>query len=365
MKERQLPQSRGLGAAMRSGSPARMPVRPFELKKRGRGRAGMVVLALALIATLGTVALASLCAGELRLTPAEALAALRDGGDTAAALIVRELRLPRLVAAWLAGAGLAVAGALMQAITRNPLADPTLTGVVNGAALAVVAATVLAPAMPAGALPFVALSGGGVAAMLAFALAWRARLSPVRLLLAGTTIAALGGAGVVSLMIAAGPQAGPLFFWLAGSLAAVGWQQVGMLAPWIVLGLIAALAGARVLDTLALGDEAAQSIGLDLLRWRLAFGGVAVALSASVVAIAGPVGFVGLCVPHVARLVLGGGYRRTLPVTALLGALLVAAADLVARTVAAPRELPVGFLTALVATPLLIGLIRREEGASA
>ncbi|WP_260464125.1 iron ABC transporter permease [Burkholderia sp. Bp8963] len=316
-----------------------------------------------LIVGLGVVALASLCAGNLVLGPAAALDALA-GGASPAAQIVHALRLPRFVAALLVGASLAVAGALMQGITRNPLADPTLTGVVSGASLAVVAATVLAPAVPAGALPFVALGGGGGAATLTFALAWRARLSPLRLSLAGTTIAALGSAGVISLMIAAGPQAGPLFYWLAGGLAGVGWQQVAMVAPWTFAGLAAAFACARVIDTLALGDEAAQSVGLDLMRWRLILGGIAVALSSSVVAIAGPVGFVGLCVPHLARLALGGGYRRTLFATALAGALLVAAADLVARTVAAPRELPVGFLTALVATPLLIAMIRRDEGAS-
>ncbi|MGU7773863.1 FecCD family ABC transporter permease [Burkholderia sp. MR1-5-21] len=327
-----------------------------------RVRVGTIVLAL--LVALAVVALASLCAGNLVLSPAAALDALANGGDTPAAQIVHALRLPRYIAALLVGASLAVAGALMQGITRNPLADPTLTGVVSGAALAVVAVTVLAPAVPAGAMPFVALAGGGGAATLTFALAWRARLSPLRLSLAGTTIAALGSAGVISLMIAAGPQAGPLFYWLAGGLAGVGWQQVAMVAPWSAAGLAAAFAGARVLDTLALGDEAAQSVGLDLLRWRLILGGVAVALSASVVAIAGPVGFVGLCVPHLARVVLGGGYRRTLFTTALAGALLVAVADLVARTVAAPRELPVGFLTALVATPLLIAMIRRDEGAS-
>jgi iron complex transport system permease protein len=369
MKARHLRKGGGHDATRRSMLPDREPSIPPGSTNRCRARVGTAAVALTLvvglIAALAAVGLASLCAGDLRFTPADVFHALGDGGDTAAALIVRDLRLPRFATAVLVGAGLAVAGALMQAITRNPLADPTLTGVVSGAALAVVAVTVWVPMMPAGALPFVALAGGGVAAMLAFALAWRARLSPVRLLLAGTTIAAVGGAGVVSLMIAAGPRAGPLFFWLAGSLAAIGWRQVAMLAPWTLLGITAAFAGARVLDTLALGDEAAQSIGLDLMRWRLAFGGVAVALSASVVAIAGPVGFVGLCVPHFARLLLGGGYRRTLPATALLGALLVAVADLVARTVAAPRELPVGFLTALVATPLLIALIRRGEGAPA
>ncbi|MBN3839756.1 iron ABC transporter permease [Burkholderia sp. Ac-20349] len=328
----------------------------------GRARVGALVLVL--IAALAAIALASLCAGNLVLSPVAALDALA-GGDTPAAQIVHALRLPRLIAALMVGASLAVAGALMQGMTRNPLADPTLTGVVSGAALAVVAVTVLVPGWSAGLLPFAALAGGGIAATLTFALAWRAQLSPLRLSLAGTTIAALGSAGVISLMIVAGPQAGPLFYWLAGGFAGVGWQQVAMVAPWTVAGLGAALAGARVLDTLALGDEAAQGVGLDLMRWRLMLGGIAVALSASVVSIAGPVGFVGLCVPHLVRAALGGSYRRTLGVTALAGALLVAAADLVARTVAAPRELPVGFLTALVATPLLIAMIRRDEGVSA
>ncbi|WP_230461758.1 MULTISPECIES: FecCD family ABC transporter permease [Burkholderia cepacia complex] len=350
------------GAGGQSPGGHRVQASPPGSARKPRASIGVIVLAL--IVALGVVALASLCAGNLVLGPAAALDALASGGDTPAAQIVHALRLPRFIAALLVGASLAVAGALMQGITRNPLADPTLTGVVSGAALAVVGATVLAPALPAGALPFVALIGGGGAATLTFALAWRARLSPLRLSLAGTTIAALGSAGIISLMIAAGPQAGPLFYWLAGGLSGVGWQQVAMVAPWTVAGLTAAFAGARVLDTLALGDEAAQSVGLDLLRWRVIFGGIAVALSASVVAMAGPVGFVGLCVPHLARLALGGGYRRTLVATSLAGALLVAAADLVARTVAAPRELPVGFLTALVATPLLIAMIRRDEGAS-
>ena len=322
-------------------------------------------LTLVLIVALAGTALASLCMGNVALGPAAVLDALREGGESATGQIVHALRLPRFVAAVLVGASLAVAGALMQAITRNPLADPTLTGVVNGAALAVVSVTVLGLAVPAGALPFVALAGGAVAAALTFAIAWRTRLSPLRLLLAGSTIAALGGAGVISLMICAGPQAGQLFYWLAGGFAAVGWQQVIVLTPWSIAGLAVAFAAGRVLDTLALGDETARGVGLDLMRWRLILGGVAVALSASVVAVAGPVGFVGLCVPHLARLVLGGGHRRTLLPTALAGALLVAAADLVARTIAAPRELPVGFLTAWVATPLLIVMIRRDTGASA
>lgn len=328
---------------------------------------GGLSLVLVLAAALAALALASLSLGDLSLHPVDALRALvdADGGAHPIAAIVLDLRLPRFATALLVGASLAVAGALMQGITRNPLADPTLTGVVSGAACAVVAVTVFAPSVPLAARPFIALGGGAGAAALTFALAAREQLSPLRLALAGTTVAALGSAGVVTLTMAAGPQTGPLFYWLAGGLSGVGWREVAMMAPWSAAGLAAAFAGARVLDVFALGDEAAQSIGVDLLRWRLLLGIVAVGLSAAVVATAGPVGFVGLGVPHLMRLAVGAGHRRMLPFAALAGALVVAGADLVARTVAAPREVPLGFLTALAAAPFLIALIRRDAGARA
>ncbi|HEV3105919.1 MAG TPA: iron chelate uptake ABC transporter family permease subunit [Trinickia sp.] len=326
----------------------------------------LLMLAFLLIAALFALGLASLSVGDVSLHPVDALRALVDGdGSNPIAVVVRELRLPRFAAALLVGASLAVAGALMQGITRNPLADPTLTGVVSGAACAVVAVVVLAPSVPEAARPFIALAGGAGAATLTFLLAAREQFSPLRLALAGTTVAALGSAVVVALTMAAGPQAGPLFYWLAGGLSGVGWREVAVMALWSAAGIAAAWALARVLDGLALGDEAAQSIGIDLLRWRLTFGMVAVGLSAAVVATAGPVGFVGLGVPHLVRLAVGAGHRRMLPFAALVGALVVGAADLVARTVAAPREVPLGFLTALAAAPFLIALIRRDAGARA
>lgn len=333
--------------------------------KRSPAFALVFALAAAMFIALCALGWLSLCAGELSISPRGALDALLSSGTDSSSVIVRDLRLPRFLTGVCAGMSLAIAGALMQGITRNPLADPTLTGVVSSAALAVVAATVLVPAVPAAWHPVVALAGGALGATLTFALSWRGQFSPLRLSLAGTTIATLGSAGIISLMIAAGPQAGPLFYWLAGGLAGAGWQQAAMIAPCALFGVVLALASARVLNTLDIGDEAAQSVGIDLRRWRLGLGAVAVGLSAAVVAAAGPIGFVGLCVPHLARLVAGPDHRLTLPLAALAGGLLVAAADLVARTVAAPRELPVGFLTALVAAPFLIALVRRGVGVRA
>lgn len=337
------------------------------LSARMPARISTLLVAACMAAALLAVALASLCMGNLAVSPEAAMRALWSAGMDPVSIIVRDLRLPRFITGVLVGASLAVAGALMQGITRNPLADPTLTGVAGIAALAVVGATVLAPAIAASWRPLIALAGAALGATLTFALAWRAHFAPLRLALAGTSVAALGSAGVVALMIAAGPQAGPLFYWLAGGLAGVGWQQAATIAPWTLAGLLLALASARGLNTLALGDAAAESIGLDLRRWRVGLGAVAVALSAAVVAVAGPVGFVGLCVPHLARLIAGADHRAMLPLAALAGGLLVSGADLFARTVAAPRELPVGFLTALLAAPFLIVLIRggawRHTGA--
>ncbi|WP_051710249.1 FecCD family ABC transporter permease [Andreprevotia chitinilytica] len=288
--------------------------------------------------------------------------ALTGSSQEPLALVVRELRLPRFLVGALVGAALAVAGCSMQALTRNPLADPTLTGVVSGAALAVVTATLLFPELPTTWYPWCALAGGFASAALSLALAWRDRLSPTRLALAGMTVAALASAVITALLMRAGPQAGPLFYWLSGGLAGRGWPQFSVIWPWALAGIAATLATCRVLDIMQLGDDTAESLGVQLGRWRLWHGLAAVALAAGVVAVAGPVGFVGLAVPHLARLLVGSAHVRLLPAAALLGAALVCGADLLARTLAAPRELPLGFLTALFAAPFFIALARRVRG---
>ncbi|SOF01382.1 iron complex transport system permease protein [Burkholderia sp. OK233] len=329
---------------------------------RQRARVSLLLVAALLLAAWLAIGIASLCVGTLPLTSHAAWAALTSHSDAPLTIIVRDLRLPRFIACLMVGASLALAGTLMQNITGNALADPSLTGVVSSAALAVVAATVLAPAVSARWHPLLATAGAAAGAALTFALSWRGTLSPLRLSLAGSAVAALSSAGVIVLMIAAGPQAGPLLYWLAGGFAGAGWRQAAALAPWTVVGLVLALGSARVMDALALGDEAAESVGIALRNWRLGLGTLAIVLSATVVANAGPVGFVGLCAPHAARLIAGSAHRLVLPFSALTGGLLVCTADLAARTVAAPRELPVGFLTALVAAPFLIQLIRGGAG---
>ncbi|MBJ7312500.1 FecCD family ABC transporter permease [Rugamonas sp. CCM 8940] len=283
-------------------------------------------------------------------------------GDTAGE-VVWSLRAPRVVVGALAGACMAVSGALMQGMTRNPLADPTLTGVAAGAACAIVAAQTCWPALAPQWHAPLGIAGGVVAAGLAFALAWRERLAPTQLALAGLAVTAFATAGITTLLVLSGPDAASLFFWLSGGLAGRGWEHVELLWPWAAAGMALAWLCAPALDVMALGDEAAHGLGLHLTRWRLACGAAAVALAAAAVAVAGPFGFVGLCTPHIARLCLGNGHRSLLLGAAGCGAALVCVADLLARSVAAPRELPAGFVTALIAAPLLIGVLRKGRAA--
>ena len=318
-----------------------------------------VLLSLGVLLGCGFVGLA---VGGIALSPEAVWTALTERTDGLATTVVWNLRLPRILLGVAAGAALGVSGSLMQALTRNPLADPTLTGVTSGAALAVVAAFVLVPGIPVIWHPALALAGGFIAAGLCFALAWRDQLSPLRLALAGLSVATFGSAATTAILVSAGPQAGPLFFWLAGGLMGRGWLHLQILLPWAVPALLLALFAGRALNVMALGDEAAQALGLNLPRWRLLVALLSVVLAAAVVSVAGPIGFVGLTAPHLARFVAGPDARRQLPLAALFGATLVVAADLVARTIAAPRELPVGFLTVVAAAPWLIALTRRSQG---
>ncbi|WP_238482392.1 FecCD family ABC transporter permease [Noviherbaspirillum aridicola] len=305
----------------------------------------------------------ALLVGAIPVTTAQVVEALLRGGGDQAGVVIWSLRAPRVAVAVLAGACMATSGALMQGMTRNPLADPTLTGVAAGAACAIVVAQTCWPSLTPVWHPVLGILGGLLAAALTFALTWRERFSPAHLALAGLAVTAFATAGITTVLVISGPEAASLFFWLSGGLAGRGWEHVRLVWPWALAGALLALICARPLNLMALGDDAAQSLGLHLPAWRIACGAAAVMLAAAAVAVAGPLGFVGLCAPHLTRLCVGGDHRRLIPAAALFGAALVCVADLLARTVAAPRELPSGFFTALLSAPLLIRLIQRRGHA--
>jgi iron complex transport system permease protein len=329
--------------------------------RRAGARAGRYAL---LAAVLVAAALLSLRVGAVGMTTGDVLAALRGAGDPTHVPIVRVLRLPRLVEAALVGAALSVSGAVFQALLRNPLADPYVLGVSGGAAAGAVLAVVLGWALRASwAVPVAAFVGAVTAVALAFRVATAVgrALDTRVLLLAGVVVGAFFNAGVLLLLTVADVESyRSAMFWLMGSLAGATWGEAGLLAAYVAPSLAALLALARALNLLSLGEEPAAYLGVEVGRVKLAAFLVAALLAAAGVAAAGVIGFVGLVVPHAVRIVWGADHEFLLPASALLGAAFLVLVDAGARTVAAPAELPIGVVTALLGVPFFVSVLRRR-----
>jgi iron complex transport system permease protein len=318
-------------------------------------RALIPLLALVLVVAAGV----SILAGTVWLTPEEALASILAGGDHLPALIVTEIRLPRLVLAIAVGAILGLSGAVLQGLLRNPLADPGLLGVTSGASLGAVIAIYFGFA--AGftlATPLFGLTGGFLTAALAFALSRGG--GTLSLILAGSAITSIAAAGVaLALNLAPNVYAAyEITSWLMGSLTDRSWDHVALAVPFILPGAILLLSTARALDALALGETQAESLGIPLARTRLfALLGTALGVGAAT-AVTGMVGFVGLIAPHVVRPLVGHRPGRTLVPAMLVGAILVTVSDIATRTIvpgAAPLNL--GVFISLVGAPFFLWLV--------
>ncbi|WP_296933544.1 iron ABC transporter permease [uncultured Marinobacter sp.] len=310
----------------------------------------------ATVAFLALLFVVGLIMGSRWISPSQLLAALDGSSDLLTRITVLELRLPRNLLGLLGGAALGVAGAVMQGVTRNSLASPGLTGVIASAALAVVSLRTLSS--PAAMwLPLMALGGGLLGGALTFAIAGRRQLQPERVVLAGIAVTSLATALTTGLLLVSGAEAAELYYWLAGSLMGRGWLQLQMVLPWLLLPLFALLVMQRPFRLLQLDDDLAQAMGLAVARWRLVFLLLALLLAAALVALTGPIVFIGLVAPHIARRIIGNQIQHWLPLSALLGGLLLLAADILARQLAFPQELPVGMLTALIGAPWLIYLL--------
>ena len=308
----------------------------------------------------------SVLVGAAGLSPADVLAALTGGGDPASRAIVLDLRLPRAAMAALIGAGLAVAGAVFQALLRNPLAEPYILGVSGGAAVgavAVIGFAGAAAAWVAWAVPAAAFFGGVGAILLVFRIAASVgrTLDTRVLLLAGVVVGAFFNAVILLLLTLADVETfRSAVFWMMGSLAPATWRAVGLLAVWLLPALVGLLALARPLNLMAVGEETAMYLGTRVETVKRVAYIVASLLVAAGVAAAGVIGFVGLIVPHAIRLVWGGDHRLLLPGSALAGGTFLLLADTLARTIAAPVELPVGVVTALVGVPVFVVLLTRR-----
>jgi len=315
------------------------------------------VLAALAVTALAALALA-LAVGSVDVALSSVVAALLgDGSDTSAA-VVRDLRLPRAIAAFAVGGLLAVAGSLMQVLLRNPLADPYVLGLSGGAACGALAAMLMgfaALATPA------AFAGAALSTLLVFGLSrGRGAWSPTRLLLTGVVVAAGFGA-LIMLMLAIAPdaQVRGMLFWLIGDLSVSAHGERALV--WLVVVLAVALLFARDATLLARGDATAATLGVNVRVVTLALHALAAAATAVAVTVAGSVGFVGLVVPHAVRLVIGNDQRFLLPASALAGGALLVFADTLARTIVAPAQLPVGVLTALAGVPIFLFLLQRSR----
>lgn len=289
------------------------------------------------------------------------------GIDPSTAVILFELRLPRVVLAAVVGGALAASGAVFQALFRNPMADPAIIGISSGAALGAIAVILVAGSAVAGglAVPAAAFVGALAVGFLVYRLA---RIGPAvqvaTLLLAGIAVAAVISAVISLLMALANEQVRSIYFWLLGGLAARGWDAVALSTPLVAAGCAAALFTVRDLNLLALGEERAAQLGMDVERFKRVALGTGALLTAAAVSVAGVIGFVGLMTPHILRLVLGADHRRLMPASVLAGATFMVLADLAARTAVAPQEIPVGALTALLGGPFFLYLLRRERRAA-
>jgi iron complex transport system permease protein len=282
-------------------------------------------------------------------------------------VILFQLRLPRVVLAMVVGAGLATSGAVFQGLFRNPMADPAIIGVSSGAALGAISVLVAGGAGALGGMgvPAAAFVGALVTAFLVYRLA---RVGPAvqvaTLLLAGVAVAAVIS-GVMSLVMSmAGEQIRSIYFWLLGGLGARGWDTLVAVGPLMVAGVVAAMWSTASLNLLVLGEERAAQLGVEVERFKRLALTVGALLTAAAVSVSGVIGFVGLMTPHLLRLVVGADHRRLLPAVVLAGPTFLILADLGARLVLAPEELPVGAVTALLGGPFFLYLLRRERRAA-
>ncbi|PDV90376.1 ferrichrome ABC transporter permease [Rhizobium sp. H4] len=314
---------------------------------------GLIVIAAILAAMIG------LLIGAKTLSAETAIRVLLAPDGKIESILVWTLRLPRSLTAAAGGAGLAVSGYVLQTLTRNPLADPGITGVTSGAVAPIVCCFVFLPSISSAYYPFIGLAGGLAAASVTFWVSHGGQGRPLQLALGGVSVSLFLSAITTYVLLLTGPQSASLLFWLAGGFQGRTWSHLLYMLPWTIAGVAGALLLRRVIGMFMLSDHAAAGMGLQLGLWKPLILILAVLPVAGVAPVAGPVAFVGLAAPHIARLLRPRGTGWEIGLCAALGALIVTVADVLARSIAIPRELPVGIITALLGGPVFIYLVQR------
>lgn len=324
------------------------------------------VAMLAAVVALLLAILLSLAVGSRAIAPSVVFDALLNGGTSEDAIVVRGLRVPRTVIAVMVGAGLALAGAAMQGITRNPIADPGILGVSQGASVGVVIAIAFVGVHGLHGYVWFAFVGAGAAAVAVYAIAARGRggATPIKLALGGAAINALLVSVLTAILTTRAAAMDEFRFWQVGSLSGRDAELVHQIWPFLLAGALLVVSVARGLDALALGEDMAKGLGQKVATVRIVGGLGATVLTGAGVAAAGPIAFVGLAVPHMARAIVGGDHRWLLAMSALIGPTMLLVADTVGRIVFPPSEVPAGVMTALIGVPFLITLVRRKAVAA-
>ena len=331
------------------------------LKKQRRA----VAIAIILIVLLLVMLMISLNTGLIRIDPVTVVKTIFGGGDPRDELLLFEFRLPRITIAVLIGMGLAVSGAVLQGIVKNPLADPGIIGINAGAGLAVMLfvtyfSTELGYSVFL--MPLLAFAGAGITAAIIYIFSYKKDegVSPIRLILVGVAVAA----GISALMIVLTLKLDPKVYdfvatWLAGSIWGSNWNFVLALLPWLVVLIPFVYMKSRVLDVLNLGDHTAVSLGMNLEKERRILLAAAVGLAAASVSVSGGIGFVGLIAPHMTRQLVGNKHKYVIPICALVGAVLVLTADTLARVILQPAEIPTGIIVAVIGAPYFLYLLAK------
>jgi iron complex transport system permease protein len=324
----------------------------------------VLVIVAALATTIGSIRIPFLTTCQILVSrlPMVHIAPVWPSGTE---IVVLEIRLPRVILAGLVGAALAIAGATYQGLFRNPLADPYLIGVAQGASLGAVIGFLLPATLPflgLGIVPLFAFIGAMVSTVIVYAVSRTGKTLPVTtLILAGVALGALLGAIVSYLIISSGENIHGIVFWLMGSFSLVQWTDVKLVLPCVITGSGVILLYARPLNIMQLDEEQAQQLGINVERLKLVLLAAATLITAAAVSFVGIIGFIGIIIPHAVRLIWGADYRFLLPLSVLTGAIFLILADLVARTVQAPAEIPIGVITAVCGAPFFLYLLRRRK----
>ncbi|CAM3997050.1 FecCD family ABC transporter permease [Mesobacillus zeae] len=332
-------------------------------------RRAMRVFGVLLLVT-GALIIFSTGLGEMKINPLDVFKVFFGGGTEMERLVVQTFRLPRIMVALLAGMGLAAAGGILQGMIRNPLASPDMLGITSGASVAVVAFLAFfsdknhSLTVSIHWMPVAAFAGASVVAFLVYLLAWKNGVSPIRLVLIGIGVMSLMKA-LTTMMMVLGPiyQTSQANIWIIGTVYGSTWKNVAILAPWTISFLLIAFIYARNVNVQELGDDVAMGLGERVQKQRFILLLVSTALIAGSVAFAGGISFIGLMAPHMARRLVGPGFGALLPVSALLGGIMIMGADLVGRMLFSPLEIPAGVFTASIGAPYFIYLLYKTRNS--